>query len=356
MATALPPIDESVLIPAAVRAAAARAEGFYKPQTPATPPISTEQPPEPPRSGNDSTPAPVQTPEPPAPAPTPDPTPAPTPDPASAADPRIAQLEADLAKQARDNQALKGRLAQQRDYIAMQQGQISQLSNPRSWAQPAREQLPQPPLISDEERKYYGDELLSVVERKAREVVRPAVQQLANANKALKDELAQVKSHDVYSELDRSLPGWEAINENQAWRDWLALPDLYSGVVRQRLLDGAFAAGDSGRILAFFRGFLAEHPEHSGQSSPAAAVAAPSSQTPPRKAAIKLETLVAPGRAQPSPPPAATADQPTITNKQIDRFYWEVTHGHWSGRDQQKAEREAAIHAAVREGRVRIEK
>lgn len=334
MAESLAPIDESVQIPAAVKAAAAKAESFY--QAPEQP---KEQPQEPP-AAQEAAPAP-EAPEPEAPAPTP----APSND--------VETLKAQLAKQARDYNALLGRNQQQRDYIAMQQGQINQLSNPRSWAQPQQPQQRQP-LISDEERKYYGDDLLSVVERKAREVVQPAVRELAERNKQLQQELKQVKTNDVYSELDRQMPGWEAINDNQAWRDWLGLPDLYSGVIRQRLLDGAFAAGDAGRILAFFRGFLAEHPEHSGQQSPAGATAQPA--TPVRKAALKLENLAAPGRAQPSPSADATAAQPTFTNKEIDRFYWEITHGHWNGREQAKQAREAQIHAAVREGRVRVVK
>jgi hypothetical protein len=262
-------------------------------------------------------------------------------------------MEAQLAKQARDYNALLGRNAQQREYIAMQQGQLQAMSNPRSWAQPAQANKP---LISDQERQYYGDELLSVVERKAREVVRPAVQQLANENNQLRQQVQTLKSNDVYSELDHSMPGWEQTNDNPQWIQWLALPDVYSGVVRQKLLDAAFAAGDAGRILAFFRGFQAEHPEHMGQQAQPSSAAPPASSPPVRKAAIKLESLAAPGRAQPSPDASATAAAPTITSKDVARFYWEVTHGHWNGREQAKAAREAVIHAAVRDGRVQIVK
>jgi hypothetical protein len=252
---------------------------------------------------------------------------------------------------------LLGRNAQQREYIAMQQGQLAALSNPRSWAQ---DDAPQPQrkarsLISDEERKAYGDELLSVIERKSTEVVRPAVQRLAQENEQLREQLHRVQNNDVWGSLATAVPNWQEVNQNPGFHEWLRLPDPYSGVVRQQMLNAAFDAGDAGRVLAFFRGFLAENPEHMGQQAqPEPSV--PPSQTPVRKAAVKLESLAAPGRASPSPPQAATSAQPAITNKDVSRFYWEITHGLWNGRDAEKAAREAQIHAAVRDGRVQIVK
>jgi hypothetical protein len=332
MAESLAPVDTSVAIPPAVKAAAERANAYYQQQS-----QSPEQP------------APVaetQSPEPAAPAPTPPPV----------ESNEVEHLKTELAKRERDYNALLGRNAQQREYIAMQQNQLQSLSNPRSWAQPQHQGQPpqrQRPLITDEERRAYGDEALSVMERKAREVVQPVVQQLNEQNQQLRQELQKVKSHDIYQALDQGLPEWRQINQSQEWRDWLTLPDIYSGVVRQRLLDGAFSAGDAGRVLAFLRGFLAEYPEHTGQQSPASAAAQPA--MPVRKAAVKLESLAAPGRASPSPE-KATGEQPIITNKDVSRFYADVTHGRYTGREQEKATREAQIHAAVREGRVQIVK
>jgi hypothetical protein len=335
MAEALPPVDESVAIPPAVKAAAERAEAFYKQE-----PEQKAAEPEP-RAAS---------PEPEAPAPTPASEPEPPTD-------KVAELEAQLAKRERDYNALLGRNAQQREYIAMQQTQLQNMSNPRSWAQPQQQQpaQPQPPLITEAERQAYGEEALSVMERKAREVVRPVVQDMERQNQQLRNELQRVKSQDVYDALDQHLQNWRQINGEQQWKDWLTLPDLYSGVIRQRLLDQAFAAGDAGRVLAFFRGFQSEYPEHMGQQAQQPPEAPPS-QTPVRKAAVKLESLAAPGRASPSPSSAAMADVPLITNKDVSRFYWDVTHGRYAGREQDKLAREAQIHAAVRDGRVQIVK
>ncbi len=345
MAEALPPVDESVAVPPAVKAAADRANAYYNqsPKPDIQPDI--QQSPEPPAAAEA---APVQTPEPPAPAPTPDPAPTNSDE--------VAQLRAQLDKQARDYNALLGRNAQQRDYIALQQTQLSQLANPRSWAKDAPQQPKQPTrLITEEERKAYGDDALSVMERKAREVVAPVVEQLNEKNQRLERELQQVKANDVYSTLDAELPNWRDINRSDEWKEWLRLPDLYSGMVRQQLLNQAFAAGEAGRILAFFRGFLSESSEHVDPQGQAP-TAEPPPQAPVRRAAVKLESLAAPGRAAPSPSPSATAAQPTITNKDVTHFYWQVTHGQWNGREEAKAAREAQIHAAVREGRVQFVK
>src|SRR6185503_18151443 len=128
-----------------------------------------------------------------------------------------------LAKRERDYNALLGRNAQQREYIALQQQQLAQLSNPRSWAQPETREQPQPrarPLITEDERKAYGDDALSVMERKAREVVQPVVEQLNQETERLKRELQRVKSDDVYEALNHELPNWREVNGNQEWKDW----------------------------------------------------------------------------------------------------------------------------------------
>jgi hypothetical protein len=194
------------------------------------------------------------------------------------------------------------------------------------------------------------------MERKAREVVGPVVEQLNQKNAQLSQELQRVKANDVYFVLDSDLPNWRDINRSDEWKAWLRLPDLYSGMVRQQLLDQAFAAGEAGRILAFFRGFLAESPEHVDPQGQVQEAVPPATSPPVRKAAMSLESLAAPGRASPSPSLSATEAKPTITNKDVTQFYWQVTHGQWNGREQAKAAREAEIHAAVREGRVQFVK
>jgi hypothetical protein len=173
-------------------------------------------------------------------------------------------------------------------------------------------------LITEDERRAYGDEALSVMGRKAREVMQPVVQDMYRQNQQLRGELQRIKSNDVYSMLDQTLENWREINQNQEWKDWLTFQDPLSGVPRQQLLNQAFAAGDAGRVLVFFNGFLNEN-----------------AQQPAARA------------------PRISADEkPFITNKEIDHFYSDVAHGRYEGREKEKMARENQIHRAIMEGRL----
>jgi hypothetical protein len=175
-------------------------------------------------------------------------------------------------------------------------------------------------LISEAERQAYGDEALDVMARKAQEVVGPVLNDLNRQNEALRQQLQQVKAHDIYSTLDQNLPDWRRINQDQDWKDWLAMPDLYNGVSRQLLLNQAFAAGDADRVLTFFRGFLGDT-----QSTTAAR----------------------------APRTAADNARPIITDKEIQAFYDRVRKGFYEGRSKDKDREEAMIHRAILEGRLR---
>jgi hypothetical protein len=175
-------------------------------------------------------------------------------------------------------------------------------------------------LITDEEKQAYGEDALSVMERKAREVVQPAVDYLSRQNQQLQQQLQQVKANDVYSTLDAELPTWRQTNSDPRWHAWLREVDVYSNTPRQLLLNHAFASGDASRVLALFNGFLSEH---GGER-------AASSRAP---------------RQQPEAPIIHTAD--------IDRFYEDVRRGKYEGKAAQKDALEAQIIRAAREGRVR---
>jgi hypothetical protein len=175
-------------------------------------------------------------------------------------------------------------------------------------------------LLSQDEIQAYGLEALSVMERKAREVVQPFVEQVTWQNQALRQELQQVKSNDIWSMLDQRLPNWREINQDSGWKEWLTIPDVYSGLPRQQLLNQAFAAGDADRVLTFFNGFLAENAQ------------------PPVARASRM---------------SADNSQTIITNKQIEGFYDRVRRGFYEGKEKQKMAEEAQIHRAILEGRLR---
>jgi hypothetical protein len=62
-------------------------------------------------------------------------------------------------------------------------------------------------LLSQQEIRDYGEEALSVMQRKAQEVVGPIAQDLQRQNQMLHGELQKLKAHDIYATLDQNQTG-----------------------------------------------------------------------------------------------------------------------------------------------------
>ena len=340
MPETLAPVDTTVSVPESVRRAAAAAEAAHK---------QAYQTPDPVVNGE--TPAPVVDPATavataePAAQSAPIAQPAPTPEAAPAGD---------VDWEARYH-SMKGRFDQSQRTIGSMQGQMSELGDElvrtQSLLTPRQQPQQQQPqrLLTDEDKATYGEELLNVVQRAAVEAVAPEINQLRQRNQQLEKKVQQHDQNGIFAALDQAVPNWREINESDRFKAWCRLPDLYSGVLRGRLLNDAFRAGQSPRVAQFFRGFLAEEVATGQEPAP----------LPPaveRTAAVPLETLAAPGRAKPATGADNTnppADKPIITRAQISAFYDQVRRGAYAGRDADKARDEAIIFAAQREGRTR---
>jgi hypothetical protein len=330
-------VDPNVTVPAGVKAAIARAESLqaeYKKNLeaapdPNAPPVTTE--------GNPPAPAAE------APPPTPEPQPTPAPE----------SFE-------HKYNSMKGRFDRAQQTIRQMSDRITnleQLLASRPTTIPAPDAAPTPTrLVTEKEEEEYGTELLSIVGKRAQEVLTPEVI-------ALKQELAEVKSKFVditrnqsvtarqrmLAEMDSQLPDWRQINVHEDFLAWLDLPDLYSGAIRLDLLKAAFEQNDTPRVLAFFNGFLTEEAALAPRAlEPSTSPPAPSA--PPAR--VSLEDLAAPGRAK-SAASNAPAAKPVFTRAQISQFFADVAAGKYRGRDKEKNETEAAIFDAQREGRIR---
>jgi hypothetical protein len=257
---------------------------------------------------------------------------------------------------------MKGRFDQATTTIGSMQQQMQELGDElirtqavlnqqRRGQQAQQQRAPAPPLLSDKDRETYGPELIDLVQRAAREAVMPDLRQTQTQVQQVNQRVEQQTQQGVYQTLDSQVPTWKEVNTNPRFKAWCALPDVYSGQLRGKLLNAAFRAADAPRVVAFFQGFLAEEVATGNAPAPQPEPG----QNPPRHAAVQLETLAAPGRAKPaggnSTP--APADKPVFTRAQIQGFYADVRKGVYEGRDADKARDEAAIFLAQREGRVR---
>ena len=347
----VPPVDESVPVPQSVRDGAARAEAMHAQVYPA------ETPPEP--SPQPDSPAPEPTPQPndpPQPEPQPQPEP---PAPPVAADAPVPSAE-DLRESewARRYNAMRGRYGASQRTVREMQNTLTDMGDELVRTQSLIRRVPDPepePVrrhVTAEDEQTFGTDFIDLARRAAQDALAPVIDQLRGENGELKQHVQRTQRLTVAQFLDREVEGWREINSDQRFIDWLRKRDVYSGAVRQKLLDNAFRAADAPRIAEFFTGFLREE-QATGHADPA-----PRSEPPappaPREPAVPLASLAAPGRARPaSGEQPQSADKPIFTRAQVAAFYDKVRRGAYQGRETEKQADEAVIFAAQREGRIR---
>jgi hypothetical protein len=336
MPEALAAVDTSVQVPESVRRAAAASEAAHAaayPVEPPSPAVAEIPPVETPRA----------TPDPDAPPPV---VQQPAPTPSQAADPDW---------EARYN-SMKGRFEQSQRTIGSMQEQMSELGSELVRTQAVLRsptvQNTQQPHLTDEDRQTFGPELLEVTQRAALDAIEPQLTQVRQENQQLRQRLSAEAQQRVFNTLDAEIPTWRTINGSDRFKTWCRLPDLYSGMLRGKLLNDALRTANAPRVVSFFRGFLAEEIATGQVPDPQAPPPAP---VPDRAAAVPLANLAAPGRAKPATgsPTGVPADKPIITRAQIAAFYDQVRKGVYAGRDADRTTDEAIIFAAQREGRVR---
>jgi hypothetical protein len=348
MAETLSPIDTSVPIPPAVKAAGEAADAIHKALYPTDEP-APEQPPEE---------QPAQPPEQQV-----EPQPAPQP---PQQDRRAVPDSGEHGSWEHRYLAMKGRFDQSQHTLGQMQEQMSELGDELQRTQQAlqmaranmaprsqQQQRPQQPrTVTNEDVETYGPELIDFVTRAARGAVAPDLQQVSQQARQANQAVRQTSQQRMEMDLDRSLPQWRELNTNPRFKQWAGLRDVYSNQVRKNLINDAAKAADAPRVAAFFQAFLAEEqatgqmpdPQYQPPEAPA-----------PRQAAVELSSLAAPGRAKPASGNgvAAAADKPVFTRAQIRAFYSNEGRMAYTGREADRKRDEQAIFAAQSEGRVR---
>jgi len=343
---ALPAVDPSINVPKAVRDAALRSTAIQQALTGASEkPVITSTPDQP------SHPTPVDQ--------------AASPPPEQA--PQLASPAEELSQPPPETEetwerrfhSIQGRYNGLRTEMQQMSEQLQRLQNEnaimRQGVPSTRNPSTGQPLLTSQEVEDYGPEFIDVVRRAAREEAAPLHAEIAN----LRGQLGMVQqetSNAFLTRMDATISGlvpqWQQINRDQQFIEWVSLPETYSGVIRQQLMQEAWNSGDAHRVAAFFRAFLAEvaavDPRGSGTRVPS--MPTPQPGAVPLATRLSLESLAAPGRGQGST--GSPADKPVYTAQDITRFYTEVAAGKWRTRDQERAAIDADIIAAQKEGRI----
>jgi hypothetical protein len=210
-------------------------------------------------------------------------------------------------------------------------------------------------LVTDAEREAYGEELIDLVGRRAKEVYEPTINTLRSEIAELRSNQAQVSQtvgnterDRMFDRLDREVEGWQETNNDPRFLDWLNELDAYSGERRGAMLTKAYQENNAARVAAFFLGFKNEHAI--GTSSTVDSEDAAEPRTP----AVDLEEQVAPGKAPRSPAPAsAQSPRRMWTRRQIKEFYQDVAKGNFKSDPDTQRAIEMDITRAISEGRLK---
>lgn len=326
------PIDDQVRIPEAVKRAAAAADAYFAKAPDQAPP--TETPPAEPEKGASGDMPPAEQ----APQPAPEPAP-----------PVPTTEEIKTVDYAAEYNSMRGRWRQSQDTINSMQSQMSQMGQELQRLTDALQarQAPPKPLLTPEDEKTYGPELIDMTQRAARAAVLNDIEEVRQRQDELARREQRLQNQTVLNQLDVQLPNWRQVNVDPAFLEWLRLPDVYSGGVRGQMLREAFQAASVPRVLAFFNGYLAEA-KATGQ------LAADPSPAPaqPRTPAVPLATLAAPGRPLPASDNPRIPDKPHFTRAQIAEFYSHRGMQRYIGREADRKADEQLIFEAQREGRI----
>lgn len=273
----------------------------------------------------------------------------------------VPDLAAELRRMQHLQQTTEGRLAQiQAQNEALLRQQQERVAAPA----PAPAAPPPAPLITDKDREDYGDDMLDLINRAARQLVAPIQQEL----KELRAQLAgmegkvgkvaqtaetvaasaEQQAFDAYiRSLDNLIPGWQAVNEDPAFVDWLKNIDETSGRTLQQLLEDAHNRANAKRVAHIFKLYKPDL-----GTSPAATPAPAAPQAPTAPQTVDPASLAAPNTSKASVP--ATTPQPgkVWTQQEVDALYVGKQKGLISQAD--FATREADYFKALAEGRVAV--
>lgn len=217
-----------------------------------------------------------------------------------------------------------------------------------------------PRYVTADEVKEYGEELMDIVGRRAREVYEPIVAQLTQELNNVRQQVGGVRSTvaydasvQMYKDLAQEVPNWEQINASPEFGRWLDQPDPLTGQLRRNILNWSHRNNMTGSVIAAFKGFLSDQaPLGPANGGMAPGNGADRHEPVASTQQATLAQFAAPGRAktgQTQVPP----EKPIFSTADINQFYRDKTAGKFAGREAEADAYERALYEAGREGRIR---
>lgn len=192
---------------------------------------------------------------------------------------------------------------------------------------------PPEPLVKQEEIDEYGEGLIDVARRIAREELatkQGEIDTLKAQIQNLTTATTNTAKNDFFKSLNAIVPEWEQINQDPNFLSWLDEVDELTGETKQSLLSKAEQARDASRVGKFFTSFKKTSSSWAANSANALE-----------------QQVVPPTNKSPDTPPS----KKVWTRAEINEFYNRLRKGAVSDADAIAIE--ADITAASIEGRIR---
>lgn len=189
------------------------------------------------------------------------------------------------------------------------------------------------PLVKPEEVQEFGEPLVDLIRRAAREEIGAKdveIQQLKSKLDSFEVKTTANTEAMFYEDLAKAVPDWMAINDDPEFHAWLREADDLTGMQRQQILGQAEQNRDAQRVARFFTAF---------KKVQEGTVAAASNT---------LEHQVAPTTSKVDAPPQG---KKIWTRGEIADFYARDRRGDYT--PEQAAAIDSEIQAAIAERRVR---
>ena len=203
-------------------------------------------------------------------------------------------------------------------------------------------------LVTDEDVQTFGEDLIEVQRKVAREVSaefedRLEAMQAENAKlrEALEGTTGEVRQSSFKAELLRLVPDFEQVDSDPDWVKWLDSVDPILRAPRRTVAQQAYASGDAQAVAHYVNLFRQQQ---------APAVVEPPATTKPTKQQ-ELERQIQPTRTAPSATPTSQKGK-TYTNSEIQQMFKRITQLGNMGKFDEANKLEAEIDAAYVQGRV----
>lgn len=202
-------------------------------------------------------------------------------------------------------------------------------------------------LVTDEDRQEFGDDLLEVQRKVAREVAAPLQAELdamKAENNKLREQLEttgqQVSTTSFEAQLTNAIPNWAAINTSPEWIAWLEETDPMLRGPRKLAAQKAYTEGDIEGVSYYVKLFLETQQKPASESK--------AENQPELESQIQPETA-----ATPQATPQSQQGE-YLTDADIRNMFNKIMQLNAQGRQDEARKLEAKIDSAYANRRVAV--